>query len=408
MQLKTIRYEELQDFVNRSVVKRAMQLSRYEIPEIVQKDPGKYPMQGTLCITEQAVQGYLYAVNTEQLAEITETCIRKKAVSKNIFKKRQEEFLKRYTEVSSLRKALEQLKKLCETYRGLTSMQDAVRNSLLVNDHERRTIFLKNKVAQRKYLARELERKETEEAARQKELGHLQRQIAQKQAQIKDAESRIQTTYSGRLARMLHRREADAEQAANAVLKEQADAFRAEEKELTVQKDHVVSELRRLQQELKTLTSQDSRLNSEIGKDEKSLERIQKNFNALKEREEEIRECTAAIRELASEGPLANMSFEELLEAGSMNEYPACMKDALDQLSSAAEDYLKAVSGIAEIQRQFVLLRDMLKGEAITDAETMRQSLQWLTMTVPVICMSEACRKEIEMPDLPAVTLTAE
>ena len=408
MQLETMRYEELQDFVDRSVVKRAMQLSRYEIPDLVQKDPGKYPMQGTLCITEKAVQGYLYAVNTEQLAEITDTCIRRKAVSKNIFKKRQEEFLKRYAEVSALRKALEQLKKLCGTYRELTSRQDAVSNGLLVNDHERRTIFLKNKVAQRKYLARELEKKTAEEAAGQKELGHLQRQIAQKQAQIKDAESRIQTTYSGRLARMLHRREADAEQAANAVLKEQADAFRAEEKELTVQKDSVVSALRRVQQELKTLQSQDERLNSEIGKDEKALERIQKNFNALKESEGEIRACTEAIRELASEGPLAKMSFEELLETGSMSEHPACMKEALDQLASAAEDYLKAVGGIAEIQRQYVLLRDMLKGEAIDDVEAKRRALQWLTMTVPLICISEACRKELSLPELPAVILTAE
>lgn len=408
MQLETIRYEELRDCVKRSVVKRAMQLSRYDIPDLAQKDPGKYPMQGTLCITEKALQGYLYAANTEQLAEITDTCIRRKAVSKNIFKKRQEEFLKRYGEVSALRRALEQLKKLCENYRVLTSRQDAVSNGLLVNDHERRTIFLKNKVAQRKYLARELERKQKDEAEKEKELAHLQRHIAQKQAQVKDAESRIQTTYSGRLARMLHRREADAEQAANAVLKEQADAFREEEKKLTEQKDRIARALQQIRQELSTLTSQDERLSSEIGKDEKALERIQKNFNILKEREEAIQSCREKILQLALEGPLTGMSFEELLETGSMSEHPACMKAALDQLASAAEDYLKAVSGIADIQRQLVLLRDMLKGEAIDDMEARKRGLQWLAMTVPAICMSEACRKEIALPELPAVTVTTE
>jgi hypothetical protein len=84
------------------------------------------------------------------------------------------------------------------------------------------------------------------------------------------------------------------------------------------------------------------------------------------------------------------------------------MKEALDQLASAAEDYLKAVGGIAEIQRQYVLLRDMLKGEAIDDVEAKRRALQWLTMTVPLICISEACRKELSLPELPAVILTAE
>ena len=213
MELRTIRYEELQDHAERDLVKRAMQLSRYEIPDLAGSDPGKYPIQGTLCITEEPVQEYLYAGNAGQLALLTDQWIRKKAISRNIFKKRQEDFLQKYAEVTALRETLQQLQQLCKERQELTSMQDAVKNSLLVSDHERRTIFLKNKIAQRKYLGRELERKQHQSEDIEKKLGHRQRQAAQKQAQIKDTENRIATTYAGVFARFLHRREAEAETA---------------------------------------------------------------------------------------------------------------------------------------------------------------------------------------------------
>jgi chromosome segregation ATPase len=405
MELKTIRYEELQDHAERDLVKRAMQLSRYEIPDLAGSDPGKYPIQGTLCITEEPVQEYLYAGNAGQLALLTDQWIRKKAISRNIFKKRQEDFLQKYAEVTALRETLQQLQQLCKERQELTSMQDAVKNSLLVSDHERRTIFLKNKIAQRKYLGRELERKQHQSEDIEKKLGHLERQAAQKQAQIKDTENRIATTYAGVFARFLHRREAEAETAANAALKAQAEAFRKEADDLMAEIKEAEKQRRQILEEYASLHSQDERLSEEIGKDERSLERIQKSFDALNERTEAISRCEEKIRQLAANGPLQGYAFAQLTDIGASTERPQCLVNALDALSNAAEDYLKAVLGISEIQKQLVLLRDMLKGEVIEDAQVKANAMKWVLLCIPVLCMSASCVEECGLGELPAALL---
>ena len=107
MQFDDMKYEELKARMEKETVRRAMQVSRYEIPEIAERGPEDFAVQGTVILSETGPEGIPWAAGPEELAGICETYIRKKAVSRPVFKKRQEELTGQYNYVRSLRKALQ-------------------------------------------------------------------------------------------------------------------------------------------------------------------------------------------------------------------------------------------------------------------------------------------------------------
>ena len=258
-------------------------------------------------------------------------------------------------------------------------------------------------MAQRKYLLKELEKKEQLRAEKQKEYDHLARQCGQKEGQITDLENQIQTTYSGMFARLLHRREAEAEEAANTILRNRISEFRSELDQITGQRDEADRILRGILEDIANLSNQDDRLQEEIERDEKALERIQRNFDLLKEREDQIAAQKEKVEELRKDPALSAYTQEELIAMGSSGKDPECLVSARKKLAEDAEAYLKAVSGIAEIQKQLVYLRDVLRGEALPEEVSVRKAAEWLVFVMPALAMSEACRNDAGLSGLPVM-----
>ena len=397
-----MKYEELQAHIERDLVKRAMQLSRYEIPEIASFDPGSFAVRGAICICEEPVQELPYAKTEEELAQICGAYIRKKAVSRNIYKKRQEDLIRQYETVRDLKQALGELQGTVRELNRILAGQDLLSNSLTVSEYERRSIFLKNKVAQRKYLQKELGRKEEIRSERQKNADHLDRHIEQKETQIRDIESHMTSEYTGRFVRLLYRKEAGAEKAANDSLKRQADVFRDELDSLKEERKEAEEALRSVLEEIAVLSSQDDRLAADIARDEQLLERSRRNMDNLKKREEQIASLRKEIAALHAGSVLSSYSEEEVMRMGTVT-MPECLKDALGKLTDDAEAYLKAVLGISDLQRHLVYLRDVLNKEAIPDPSEVMTAMQWLVLCIPAVCMTEELLQKIGLPDFPVL-----